>query len=221
MTTRTRRAGAAVAALGMVAATILALAAAPVGADQAGKPPPAPPAGPVLAVAGPFTGTGTLTTECSVFHQVVNGSGDWTALGASTLLLDFCTASDQGTNHWPIYAAGFTITAADGGQLTGDMSGFVEAGGFGPEFPLHFTLTVTGGTGSLAGATGSIAMEGAFGFAAATVHGTVDGSVTLPPPTPASAQDCKSGGWRDLVDDHGDGFANQGDCVAWANHHLA
>ncbi len=151
----------------------------------------------------------------------MNGGGDWSALGASTLLLDFCTAPDEGGNHFPIYAAGFTFTAADGGTLTGDMSGFVEADGFGPEFPLHFTLTVTGGTGSLAGATGTISMEGAFGFGAATVHGTVDGSVTLPPPTPASPQDCKNGGWRDLVDDQGGGFANQGDCVAWANHHLA
>lgn len=210
-----RRAGAAAAlvlAIGMAAGVWAPGAAASPGASP-------PPAGPVLAVAGPFTGTGTLSSTCPVFHQVVNAGGDWSELGTSTFVLDFCTANDQGGNHWPIYNASFTITAADGGTLTGTMSGFVEASGTGPEFPLHFTLAVTGGTGRLAGATGSIAMEGAFGLGALTVHGTVDGTVTLPPPTPSSADDCKQGGWRNLVDDRGEGFPNQGQCVSWAQQH--
>ncbi|HKY67841.1 MAG TPA: hypothetical protein VJM49_15770, partial [Acidimicrobiales bacterium] len=46
-----------------------------------------------LPVSGTFTATGTLASDgCATFHQVVDGSGDWTGLGTTTLHLDFCTA---------------------------------------------------------------------------------------------------------------------------------
>jgi hypothetical protein len=167
-----------------------------------------------LMVTGSFTGTGTLGPECGVFHVAVNGSGDWTGLGLSSFTLDFCLGSD-GT----IFDGTFTIIAADGGTLTGDMSGSVEATGPGPEFPLHFVLTVTGGTGRYEGATGSITMEGAFGIAAASVHGTVDGVVTLTPSTPSSKDDCRNGGWQHVVDENGIPFRNQGHCIQWVQHH--
>jgi hypothetical protein len=35
---------------------------------------------------------------------------------------------------------------------------------------------------------------------------------------PATSDDCKNGGWMDLVDDEGNAFKNQGDCVSYANH---
>ena len=177
-----------------------------------------PPAGTELAVSGPFTGTGQLLGDCAVFHQIVDGGGEWTELGASTFTLDFCLA-EGGTGPWQVYDGTFTVTAADGGTLTGALTGTVEAGGPGPEFPLHLVMDVTGGTGRYEGATGSIAMEGAFGLGAFTVEGTVDGTVTLPPATPASWRECLHGGWRDLVDGVGRPFRNQGHCVAWARRH--
>lgn len=40
---------------------------------------------------------------------------------------------------------------------------------------------------------------------------------SAPPPThvPTDKDQCKHGGWQDLVDDHGRPFANQGECVAF------
>jgi hypothetical protein len=180
------------------------------------RPAPAPTE---LAVSGSFTGTGTLGTECTVFHQVVRGTGVWSELGASGFTLDFCTANDQGGNHWPIYNGTFTVRTEDGSGFSGTMTGFVEAGGLGPQFPLHFTLEVTAGTGRLTGATGTIAMEGAFGFGAATVEGTVDGTLTVPPHSPASPAECRDGGWRNLVDGRGRPFHSRAQCEAWARHH--
>jgi hypothetical protein len=208
---------AAVVALGLVLSGPAAWAA-PAGGHGHDRPPPAPTE---LVVTGSFTGTGTLGSEpCVRFHQVVQGSGDWTELGLSTFLLDFCLGFDPtgGTND-PIDNATFTITAADGGTLTGGMTGTVDPSGFGPDFPLHFVLDITAGTGRFAGATGSIAMDGAFGFGAATVHGTVDGTVTLPPPRPASWRDCLRGGWRNLVDDQGRPFPSAAHCIVFALRH--
>ena len=202
--------------IAMLLAALVALSpaasAAPAGSSQTDHPGAL--ARTDLVVTGSFTGTGTLGPECGLFHVVVNGSGDWTGLGLSTFTLDFCLDSDEA-----IFDGTFTIIAADGGTLTGDMSGSVEAVGPGPEFPLHFVLTVTGGTGRYEGATGSIAMEGAFGVAAATVHGTVDGVVTLAPSTPSSKDDCRNGGWQHLVDANGQPFRNQGHCIRWVVHH--
>jgi hypothetical protein len=111
------------------------------------------------------------------------------------------------------------VTAADG-SLNGTFTGYVEAGASqNGLYPLHFVVTVTGGTGRYEGATGELAMEGAFSAGAATVEGTVDGTVTVGSRTPGSVEDCKHGGWRDVVDHHGQPFRNQGECVAWVRHH--
>jgi len=206
-------------AMVMVAAVVVSSTASASGVAGGHRPPAPPPAGVELAVSGAFTATGTLGSECVIFHQVVDGTGEWTALGASSFTLDFCLAADQGGNHYPVYDGTFTITAADGGTLTGDVGGYVEAGGPGPQFPLHFVLTVTGGTGRFTDATGSMAMEGSFGPAAFTAEGTVDGTVTLPPPTPSSWRDCLHGGWRNLVDHRGRPFHNLGHCLLWAVRH--
>ena len=46
----------------------------------------------------------------------------------------------------------------------------------------------------------------------------VNESANLAPPVPTSKDQCKNGGWQQLVDDHGQPFRNQGQCVAWVNH---
>ena len=167
-----------------------------------------------LPVSGTFTATGTLASDgCATFHQVVDGSGDWTGLGTTTLHLDFCTAF-LGGEDWPVLGT-FSLST-DAGTLTGELDGSVKAGTQTPDgFPFTFQLDVTGATGDLSGTTGSLTLEGFFGLAAATVHGTVAGTLTVPPGTPDDADDCKQGGWRELVDDQGRPFANQGSCVAW------
>ena len=39
------------------------------------------------------------------------------------------------------------------------------------------------------------------------------------PLTPTSKDQCKHGGWRNLTDDHGQPFKNQGDCLRWVITH--
>ena len=45
----------------------------------------------------------------------------------------------------------------------------------------------------------------------------VEGTISLPPPpsVPVSKDDCKKGGWKNLVDSQGNPFKNQGDCVSF------
>lgn len=43
------------------------------------------------------------------------------------------------------------------------------------------------------------------------------GSTAVPGSMPASKDDCKNGGWALLVDDEGQRFPNQGQCVAFVN----
>lgn len=168
-----------------------------------------------LPISGSFVGTGGLFgPPCSFIPVHQDGTGDFTSIGAITFSFEFCT--ENGTPN-PISAGTMTVTTAEG-TLTGDLTGVVEAGGPGPEFPLHFVWTVTGGTGRFEGATGQVAMEGAFGLGAFNVHGTVDGTITIPPTTPATKADCMNGGWRDVTDENGDPFRNQGECIAWVIH---
>lgn len=171
-----------------------------------------------LTVTGSFAGTGTLAgPPCPNLPVSAETTGDWTGLGPVALAFSFCLLPDEGGNHWPVVDTTFTVTAADG-SLHGSFTGYVEAGASqNGLFPLHFVATVTGGTGRYEGATGELAMEGAFGPGASTAEGTVDGTVTLASRTPDSVEDCKHGGWRDLVDHEGNPFRNQGQCIRWVH----
>jgi len=214
MGTLRRLAVGAVVALGVTTGLPAASSAAP-------PPPPSPTQD--LAVSGAFTARGTLGSECGVFHILVDGEGDWADLGETTFTLDFCLGPDMGSEPWPIFDGTFAITTADG-SVSGDLDGTVAAGpATGPDpafpFPLHFVLTVTGGTGRFAGASGSIAMEGAFGPAAISAAGTVEGTISRPAPTPERVADCLRGGWRDVVDDHGRPFRGPAHCILWVIHH--
>jgi hypothetical protein len=168
-----------------------------------------------LHVSGSYTGTGTVGPCPAAIGVDAQGSGDWTALGATTFTLHFCSLLFVET----IQDGRFTITTADG-TMAGDLTGEVQAFGPGPEFPFHFVMAIGSaqGTGRFAGATGELALDGAFGIAASTFHGTIDGTIHVAPPTPRTKGDCKHGGWRDFTDDEGHPFKNQGQCVAFVQH---
>ena len=84
---------------------------------------------------------------------------------------------------WPVLGT-FSLST-DAGTLTGDLGGSVKAGTQTPDgFPFTFQLGVTGATGDLTGTTGSLRLEGFFGLGAATIHGTVAGTLMVPPATP-------------------------------------
>ena len=78
---------------------------------------------------------------------------------------------------------------------------------------------MTGGTGDFVGAAGTLEYDaGSDWTEEGFVHeGSFTGTITLPD-RPQSPDDCKGEGWRDLVDDAGQPFRNQGQCVSWASH---
>jgi hypothetical protein len=164
-----------------------------------------------LPVSGTFTGLGSFAIEppCSFIHQVATLDAELSSLGAAEIDLDFCL--EFAPLDFP--AAGtFTLTTDDG-TLAGTLSGFAQASAPGPEFPFHFDLAVATATGTLQGTTGTLTLDGSFGSAALTVHGTVSGALQLPSATPSTKADCTNGGWRSLGDDQGQPFRNQGQCV--------
>ena len=60
----------------------------------------------------------------------------------------------------------------------------------------------------------------ASGTGPPTVGPPLAGQATTAPPhrMPTSVASCKASGWANLVDDHGQPFRNQGQCVSFANH---
>ena len=132
-----------------------------------------------------------------------------------TAHLTFCAVYDEALpSVFAVVDGAFTFTTARG-TLTGDV-----VDGFAPR-PIRLVFAVTGGTGDFVGATGSLVFDGDGGVTEeGFVHsGPLTGTISLPD-RPRSTDDCKGGGWHDLVDDGGLPFANQGQCVSWANHHL-
>jgi len=75
-------------------------------------------------------------------------------------------------------------------------------------------LNVTGGTGTYAGATGTINLNGFIGAGAATIVGTASASIAYGTPVPTSPLDCLNGGWRNLANANGQPFKSAGQCVA-------
>src|SRR3954451_10111539 len=71
-----------------------------------------------LSVKGSYTGTGAITFACTNIGVDAQGSGNWTALQATTFTLHFCNANSNVTIH----DGRFTITTAEG-TMPGDLTG--------------------------------------------------------------------------------------------------
>lgn len=174
-----------------------------------------------MNVSGTHTFEGTFAPSDSVCDpQTVNGvdlvaggSGDWAPLGAVTFTMAICPVLDPahfGPVPWSTYLVAdgrFTATTSKG-ELTGE---FVEGWSGNPE---HMVFEIVSGSGELEGATGSLTFDNTGHFVWSG-SGQVAGTVVLPERRPTSRGDCLHGGWRDLVDDEGHAFPNQGLCVAW------
>jgi len=176
-----------------------------------------------VPVSGTFTATGVIS-DCGrgpgILRFVFDGTGDLAPFGPTESRFDVCTDSSGGVDPTPIVSGStFTITAA-GGTLTGDVTGTGSSFSPTPQgFPFHNILTVTGGTGVFAGATGTLFIDGFVVVVSGTPPlrstGTVSGTLVLRSLTPHSKAECKQGGWRDLVDEGGQSFRNQGQCVSY------
>src|ERR1700710_1327962 len=134
-------------------------------------------------VSGSFSGTGTLSGSCTGQQLPVSGSAEGTIapFGASTLTYSFCQTAPSATDPVPVDPGGTLMLTTASGSVTGTITGTVEGlPDPASRFPYHFEIAITTGTGTLAGTTGTLILDGAFGAAASTIDGTASGTVTLP-----------------------------------------
>jgi hypothetical protein len=185
----------------------------------------APAAAADIAVSGELRAVGWFAprgTACGIEHTIgldlaYDGGGAWEGLGEVTAHVAFCAVSTPGLPApFAVVDGSFTLTT-ERGTLSGDV-----LDGYAPN-PIRLVMEVTAGTGEFVGATGSFEydeVESGFTTEGFLTRGPITGTVTVPD-RPQAKDDCKNGGWRDLVDDAGEAFADQGQCVSWANQNLS
>jgi hypothetical protein len=126
----------------------------------------------------PFKGRidGTLVaaptqTNPLIYLSEADAVGDATHLGAFTKMtsdvINIATGQVEGA---------FTMTAANGDQLTGVYSGFMAFGAAPGTFSWVLNATITGGTGRFLGATGQFVFLADVNYVA--VNGVVTGNYT-------------------------------------------
>jgi hypothetical protein len=111
------------------------------------------------------------TPPLSVRH--LEGTGTGSHLGRFTVVADFTLNLATFTGSGSI-----TYTAANGDVLTGTATGRAVVGG--GIAAVTETVTITGGTGRFAGATGTLTVVRRVVQATGVSSGTIDGTITLP-----------------------------------------
>ena len=122
---------------------------------------------------GRFEGRSSLTPlEPPLARVLVEGSGTASHLGRFNItmphVVSFATGEGTGT---------FTLTAANGDELSGTFTGHEEEG---PQFSFLEQLIVTGGTGRFTGATGSFTLHRVLDPVTEHTSGTFEGVISPP-----------------------------------------
>ena len=168
---------------------------------------------PAEAATEVVTGTATTTGGNGItFNDFVYSSPG--ILGSGTIHNEFVLSPQppglrlEGTG---------VMTRSDGATLSGPISAIIDL----TTIPVHVTgsFIPTSGTGGLAGVTGEILSTGTPGPPGSVGDVfTLSGTLTIPSPVPTDKDQCKDGGLQDLVDDQGEPFTNQGQCVSFVVH---
>ena len=162
---------------------------------------------PVTGTATTSGGNGLTTTDFVYSSPGILGSG--TIHNEFVLIPQSPGFRLEGTGVW---------TRSDGATLSGTLSGTVDLS----TLPVHVTgsFIPTSGTGGLAGVTGEILSTGTPLGPPGSVGDvfTLSGTLTIPSPVPTDKEQCKHGGWQNFVDDQGEAFPNQGQCVSFVMH---
>jgi hypothetical protein len=167
------------------------------------------------------------------------------ALPAAALLFTTVVPPAAGAQEGPTATAVSVCTPEEPFAVAGFVSGFPANETF--AILIEFTTGGSAGTGFTTDANGQAAVGSVLAtqpFTASVVTfsdpngniqldpgeavvlaGTLivdqpctDGTFIPAPATPQTAADCKRGSWRDLVDDAGQPFKNQGQCASFAVH---
>ena len=100
-------------------------------------------------------------------------------------------------------------------SLTSDSNGALSS-----SLPVANQLVSFVGTAISCSTPGSCAVTAAFyNPDAGGLLSFFGAPISFRPPTPATKDDCKVGGYRNFGDEDGRPFTNQGQCVSWVNHH--
>jgi outer membrane protein assembly factor BamB len=163
------------------------------------------------AVNGSYTGTVEFHQNvpgCSAggLELALTGSGTIAPFGVSSFALTFCGAPGHDQ---------FALTATDG-TVTGPVT-HLTLSVIRELFTAHFEVAITGGTGRYAHASGNLTSD-LSSFNGAPTEGSMSGTVAFGAPTPTAKAECMNGGWRNLSDNTGVPFKNQGTCIAFALH---
>lgn len=125
-----------------------------------------------LPFRGRFTGSQSVTPLAPPLASVDgSATGTATLLGLFTVefphVVNFATRIGEGT---------YTFTAANGDTLTGEFVG--QASGAPPLISIVEQVTITGGTGRFAGASGTITVERQFDQASGMTDASFDGTLS-------------------------------------------
>ena len=119
------------------------------------------------------TEAGVLQPGTTLIVRRLEGEGTASHLGRFTVVADFTL------NVTTFTATGrVTLTAANGDVLTGTSTGRAVVGG--GIAAVTETVTITGGTGRFAGATGTLTIMRRVVQATGVSSGTIEGTITLP-----------------------------------------
>lgn len=129
---------------------------------------------PPIRIHGTFASqeNGVYDPATNTVQMTLLGSGNASLLGrytwAASFLLDVATSTAVGT---------VTVTTADGSTLTGTTTGIgVAVNGIAQ---IVETATITGGTGRLRGAAGTLRIERTLNQLSGVSSGSISGSVSL------------------------------------------
>jgi hypothetical protein len=100
-----------------------------------------------------------------LYDHEVRGIAQVSHLGNCKVHFDVHVAAGGGSGHALLAAGTLVITTLAGDKLVAQVDGWADPDPNGPGmFSLHYEVTITGGTGKLAGARGRGEIDGAFMF---------------------------------------------------------
>jgi hypothetical protein len=135
-------------------------------------------AGEQVPFKGSLDGVVTITPLDPPFVRVdVDATGNATHLGQFSLAIPHIVNRANGT------AIGtYEFTAANGDTLSADFTGQATPTAIPGVLYIEETVTITGGTGRFAGATGSFTVERLFDTITGTTVGSFEGTISSPSP---------------------------------------
>jgi hypothetical protein len=132
-------------------------------------------AGDQVPVTGSFNGQSVQTPILPLIHDEITATGRASHLGQFEMVISATVDPVARTG-----AGTVVIVAANGDTLTGTLAGVSSPTPTPGVIEIVETVTITGGTGRFADASGSLTIDRLFDRGTGAVTGTIDGSISSP-----------------------------------------